>query len=114
MAIEVISNLKPKNNGKFPVVEATDVWLKVESNPPDILQPNVFYHYGEVTELSVTLADEPDEEYVYEYMFEFIAAENFTNLTINPAPKWVRHPIFVSGKTYQVSILNGVGVIVGA
>lgn len=134
MAIEVISHIKPKNNGNFPVAEATDVWLadgrtvenlaaevdlkqeliKVNSSPPDILQPNIFYHYGEVTELSVILANEPDEEHVYEYMFEFVAGENFTNLTVNPAPRWVRNPICVSGKTYQVSILNGVGVIVGA
>lgn len=109
--------IKQDSEGKGRLVlDASDKTNAIPNNtiPPTILQPNVFYQYGTVKELSVQLADEPDQDYVYEYMFEFIADKEFTNLTITPVPTWVRQPNIVSGKIYQVSILNGIGVIVGA
>lgn len=77
------------------------------------LQPERFYAFGEVNALSVTLA-EVNDGLAHEYCFEFTAAESFEGLTIEPAPKWVSEPYIESGKTYQVSVLRGIGVIVGA
>lgn len=125
MAIEVIDTIKPKNNGSFPIVDASDVNMPdgtrldefgggyMISDGSEILQPNKYYIFGEVSNLSLTLAD-TDDGRAHEYCFEFIPKEDFTELTISPEPKWATDPNIVSGKTCQVSILRGIGVMVSA
>lgn len=77
------------------------------------LQPDTYYVFGEVDELAVTLA-EVDDGTLHEYCFEFTASENFTGLTITPTPNWANHPQCVPGKTHQVTVLRGIGVMVCA
>ena len=77
------------------------------------IQPECYHVFGEVDSLSVTLA-EADDKKAYEYCFEFIPSEKFSELTITPAPSWVNPPQFPAGKTCQVSILRGIGVMICA
>lgn len=77
------------------------------------LQPETYYAFGEVGSLSVSLL-EPNDGKVHEYCFEFIPSNEFSGLTIEPAPKWANDPQFVAGKTCQVSIIRGIGVTVSA
>ena len=121
----IIDTFKPKNNGKFPVVEAEDVAmpdgtrlseLSVSyplSDAANVLEPEQYYVFGEVNSLAVTLA-EVDDGKIHEYCFEFIPTEDFTELTITPEPRWVRDPQYPAGKTCQVSIVRGVGVMINA
>ena len=77
------------------------------------LKPEHYHVFGEVDSLSVTLVEIEDGK-VHEYCFEFIPSGNFTGLTINPEPRWVAEPDIRKGKTHQVSILRGIGVMVCA
>ena len=77
------------------------------------LQPETYYAFGEVGSLSVTLV-EPNDGKVHEYCFEFKpTTENFA-LTVTPGVTWVKAPQYPVGKTCQVSILRGIGVMVCA
>lgn len=86
---------------------------EVSATSPATLQPNVFYNFGEASTVNVTLAPEIDGKYS-EYMFEFISGNTATVLTVPSTVKWVSEPNIEANKTYQVSILNNIGLIVGA
>lgn len=76
------------------------------------LTPNVYHKWGEVTSLSFTfIMGEPNE--YNEYMFEFVSGNTPTTLMLPSSVSWVTEPVIEANKTYQVSILNYVGIIVG-
>lgn len=125
MSIGITDKFKPKNNGTFPIIDAVDVEmpdgtrLSDSINKPNPylqaegalqLQPETYYVFGIVNTLSVTLV-EADDGRVHEYCFEFIPTEDFDGLTISPEPAWIDTPQIVPGKTHQVSILRGIGVM---
>lgn len=126
MAIELIDKIKPKNNGGFVMVDAEDVAMPDGTRLSEcefgcykvvegatVIEPNKYYVFGEVSNLTVTLT-EADKNMTNEYCFEFIATDDFDNLTIIPEPKWVVEPSIGKGRTHQVSILRGIGVMVCA
>ena len=78
------------------------------------LAPNTYYKWGEIATLTVTLAVSADTSVTNEYCFEFVSGETATTLSVPGTVKWVKEPNVEAGKTYQVSILNGIGVICGA
>lgn len=92
--------------GFYPVVT-------MDTNTAEI-QPNVYYRFGEVATLTITLAAAADDAYTNEYIFEFISGATATTLTLPDTIKWVAEPSIEASKTYQVSIMNGIGVIGGA
>lgn len=123
MAVEVLGTMKTANP-KIPVAMAEDIEMPdgsrlSEFNPvapvvpgAAILEPDRFYTFGEVSTLSVTLV-EVNDNLAHEYAFEFVAAEGFDGFSVSPAPRWNVEPQIVPGKTYQVSILRGIGVMIG-
>ena len=78
------------------------------------LAPNTYYRWGEIATLTITLAESADTGVTNEYCFEFVSGETPTTLSVPDTVKWVKEPNVEAGKTYQVSILNGIGVICGA
>ena len=90
----------------YPVVTMTDAAAE--------LAPNTYYKWGEIVALSITLAEPSDATITNEYCFEFVSGETAATLTLPDTVKWAQEPTIEAGKTYQVSILNGIGVIVGA
>lgn len=91
--------------GAYPVVEMTDATVE--------LLPNTYYRWGEVAALTITMGAET-AVITNEYCFEFVSGETATTLTVPDTVKWVQEPTVEANKTYQVSILNGIGAIVGA
>ena len=75
------------------------------------LTPNVFHKWGEVSNLSLTLATPSDSTIYNEYMFEFYSGDTATTLTLPDSIKWVSNPSIEINKIYQCSIVNGIGVI---
>lgn len=75
------------------------------------LTPNVFHKWGEVSNLSLTLATPSDSTIYNEYMFEFYSGDTATTLTLPDSIKWVSNPSVEVNKIYQCSIVNGIGVI---
>lgn len=125
MALKAYDTFEPQ--GDFPVVKAVDVAMPDGTKLTDTflgsmtlkesattqLKPGIYHVFGEVSSLSVELVAVEDGK-VNEYCFEFIPAEDFTELTITPTPVWVAVPQYPVGKTCQVSILRGIGVMVCA
>lgn len=91
--------------GAYPVVDMT-------ANSAE-LAPNTYYRWGEISALTITLGAEISG-ITNEYCFEFVSGETATTLTVPDTISWVQEPSIEAGKTYQVSILNGIGVICGA
>lgn len=91
--------------GIYPVVSMTDATAE--------LLPNTFYQWGEIAALSITLETPTNEAITNEYCFEFVSGSTATTLTVPDTIRWAQEPSIDTGKTYQVSILNGIGVIVG-
>lgn len=80
------------------------------------IAPNTLHVWGEVSALYLSLT--PGEVgYVQEYMIQFTSGSTATTLSLPNTLKWlngVTPSDIEASKTYQVSILNGVGVIGGA
>lgn len=75
------------------------------------INPNTFYKFGEVTNLTISFAAE--ESYILnEYMFEFVSGSTPTTLSVPDTVKWSggSAPTIEANKTYQVSIVNNLAV----
>ena len=120
-----VKDLKDNNGNKFyPKSHAKAVYLSNGKTVEDAIEqpivqqtettveiaPNVLNVWGEVAELDITLAD-ADATKVNEYMFQFTSGATATTLTLPADIKWVSAPNVQANKTYQVSIINNLGVI---
>jgi len=86
------------------------------ASTPYSIAPNALHVWGEVSALYLSLT--PGEVgYVQEYMIQFTCGTTATTLSLPNTLKWlngVTPSDIEASKTYQVSIMNGVGVIGGA
>ena len=83
------------------------------SNTTFTLTPNVYHTWGTVTLLNLQIDREDNINGYNEYMFEFSSGDTPTTLTLPDTVSWFTTPSIEANKTYQVSILNYVGIIVG-
>ena len=100
------------NSGRWEYADNTSSAYPVIEGDSQIM-PGRYHVFGEVDSLTIVL-EESGDMMAYEYCFEFIPSANFTGLTISPEPAWANPPQFPVGKTCQVSILRGIGVMVCA
>ena len=77
------------------------------------ISPNVFYDFGTVNDLYITLATPSSESVLNEYMFTFIAGTSAEIAVDASAVAWASEFDIESGKKYQCSIVDGIGVMVG-
>lgn len=77
------------------------------------LNPNTFHVWGEVTSLDLSFGEET-EGVANEYLFQFTSGATATTLTLPDTIKWVNDstPTIEANKTYQVSVLKGLGSII--
>lgn len=75
------------------------------------IKPNIFYKFGEVSSLAITLAAE-ESGILNEYMFEFASGTTPATLSLPDSVKWSggNAPTIEASKTYQVSIVNNLAV----
>lgn len=76
------------------------------------LTPNTFHVWDEVSSLDLSFEDET-VGVANEYLFQFTSGETATSLTLPDTIKWVAEPTIEPNKTYQLSIVNNIGLIVG-
>lgn len=105
-----LNNISNKAN-KIPIINYGT------SSTTTTLSENVYYIWGEVASLTLTLGTPTDTTKLSEYMFEFVSGSTPTSLTISvptgyPAIKWPEDWTPEANKIYQVSILNGIGLVV--
>lgn len=75
------------------------------------IQPNMLNVWGEVASLDITLAEPTDNTIVNEYMVQFTSGATATTLTLPSTIKWMAAPNIQPNKTYQLSVINNLGVI---
>lgn len=92
-------------NYSVEVVESTSSTQEIQSNK--------FYKFGEVSSLNITLAAITDTSVLNEYMFEFTSGSTATTLTLPNTIRWLETPSIEANKTYQCSIVNDIGILVG-
>lgn len=83
---------------------------KQQTEATATIAPNVLNIWGEVATLDITLG-EPKVGVINEYMFQFTSGATATTLVLPADIKWVSAPNIQANKTYQVSIINNLGVI---
>ena len=74
------------------------------------ITPNILHVWGEIAELNLTLS-EGEEGVVNEYMVQFTSGATATTLTLPDSIVWMSAPSIQANKTYQLSIINNLGVI---
>lgn len=79
------------------------------------IEPNVLHVWGEVGTLSITLSSPINSiSMANEYMFQFESGSTATTLSPITGVSWIGGtPNIEANKTYQASIVNGIGVIGG-
>ena len=85
-----------------------------ETNTTVTIPPNKYYKFGEVTELNISLGNAADNTILNEYMFEFLSGATATTLILPDTVKWLETPTIEANKLYQCSIVNNIGVLLGA
>lgn len=77
------------------------------------LTPNTFHIWDEVASLDLSFGAETSGV-ANEYLFQFTSGATATSLTVPDTVEWVDGtPTIEANKTYQVSIVNNIGLIVG-
>ena len=78
----------------------------------DAIQPNIFHLFGNVETVDLSLED-GDESGVNEYIFQFTYGGGPIPYSFPDTIQWVNgEPVLEDGKTYQISIVNNIGLIV--
>lgn len=95
-----VTNLEAKTNFK----------LINETATTKTISPNIYYKWGEVAELNITLGDAANDNIVNEYMIEFISGATATNLVFPADLKYEEELIIEANKIYQINIVNNIVV----
>lgn len=77
------------------------------------IDANTYYKWGTMSSLTISLNTNVDSSILNEYIFEFASGSTPTTLSLPSSIKWLNGltPIIQANKTYQVSIVNNLGVI---
>ena len=93
--------------------KADKVYVQTPAQTTLSINPNIYYSFGEVLNLNITLTTPTDNTIYNEYMFEFDSGTISTTLTLPNTVKWLETPTIETNKTYQCSIVNNIGVLLG-
>lgn len=74
-----------------------------------ILQPNIYYSFGETTTLTLEFA-EGDTANVNEYSFTFVSGATPTVLTLPSSVQWANELTVEANKRYEISIVDNIGL----
>lgn len=77
------------------------------------IAPNVLHKWGTVSKLTITLTAPTNTSVYNEYMIQFSSGSTPTTLSVPSTVKWVSEPKIEANKTYQISIVDNIGLIVG-
>ena len=77
------------------------------------IAPNALHKWGTVSTLTITLTAPTDTSVYNEYMIQFTSGSTPTTLSVPSTVKWVSEPKIEANKTYQVSIVDNIGLIIG-
>lgn len=110
--IKTINNTSLLGSGNIAISPAYSLVSKGTSGTTATLNPNTFYVWGTVSSLTLTLGTEVSGV-ANEYLFQFTSGTTATTLSLPSTVKWVggEAPEIEANTTYQISIVNNLGVI---
>ena len=103
MNANLVANVGGPGSSSIPVQAMTDTTAEIS--------PNVFYIWGEMATLDITLESPTDSTIYNEYMFQFTSGDTATVLELPETITWVSSYTIAANKKYQVSIVNNLGII---
>lgn len=85
-----------------------------ESTTEITLNPNMYYKCtGQISELLVVLGPITNTNIYNEYQLEFTTGPTGATVVFEDDIRWLTEQVYQANTTYQISILNGVGIMVG-
>nr|DAG57996.1 MAG TPA: hypothetical protein [Caudoviricetes sp.] len=114
---ENIANLKVQDDALSKKIQEIDTVEKIEVKDNGqvfkSLKPNVFYDFtGSLTQLCILTLENNDSSKAYEYKGQFKSGATAPSLSFPSDVKIIGSSI-EPNKTYQFSIMNNIGVVVG-
>ena len=91
------------DSGIFPIVNQTATTVEIS--------PNVLNVWGTVASLTITFATPADNTIINEYMIQFTSGQTPTVLNLPNGIVWQTTPTINANATYQISVLNNLGLI---
>ena len=89
--------------------------LQTSTSTSMALNPNVYYRNTStsLSRLTITLNTETDSTILNEYLVEFTTRSSGTTITLPSSVKWANGetPTFEASTTYQISIVNNLGIV---
>lgn len=80
------------------------------------LSPNIYYRNtnAELSTLTITLGNVSNSNIINEYFVEFTTSSSGTTISLPSTIKWANGetPTFEASTTYQISIVNNLGVVI--
>lgn len=89
--------------------------LQTSTSTTMTLSPNIYYRNTNtaLSRLTITLGSESDSTILNEYLVEFTTRSSGTTITLPSSVKWANGetPTFEASTTYQISIVNNLGIV---
>lgn len=103
--------------GETGTVSQTETIVNTSGSLSQELLPNIFYNFtGSLTSLTITFGVGIIGK-INEYDFQFVSGSSAPTISVPNSVNWVDNGVYIdnieANKTYQVSILNNIGIIVG-
>lgn len=108
-----VTNSGTPQNAVFDFTIPTAVYPVVNQTASSVsINPGVLNLWGTVSALTITLATPSDSSIMNEYLIQFTSGSTATTLTLPASIMWAEEPEIEANATYQVSIVNNLGIIV--
>ena len=89
--------------------------LQTSTSTTMTLSPNIYYRNTNtsLSRLTITLGSESDSSILNEYLVEFTTRSSGTTVLLPSSVKWANGetPTFEASTTYQISIVNNLGIV---
>lgn len=117
-----VTSVKVDNLSKTPSSGVVDLGyinkqLSTSTSSSMTLSPNIYYRNTSTTlsTLTITLGGASNSNIINEYFVEFTTRSAGTTVSLPSTIKWANGeaPTFEAGTTYQISIVNNLGVVQG-
>lgn len=118
---DAANTYQTKNNYVTNVQLSEQLNDYVRKNDPQVInqtettveiQPNVLNVWGEVASLTITFAEVDATKY-NEFMIQFVSGATPTTLTLPNTVSWLTEAAIEANTTYQISIVNNLGIMEG-
>lgn len=115
----LVTSVKINGQSKSPSSGVVDLGyvnkqLSTSTSSSMSLSPNVYYRNTStsLSTLTITLGSVSNSNIINEYFVEFTTRSSGTTVSLPSTVKWANGetPTFENGKTYQISIVNNLGV----